>query len=293
MKKIILSLLLVLTTLTTFSQITTPFGLFTGCRPTSITLTSATNYSSYLWSTGDTTRTIEVVLTGAPGAILDTLTVGLTGFDYLQNAFVETPVVVRSIREPKLLDNFNQIYNYDINDSIKSEIVLTYLSAPEYIFTFTQTDSKVNGLEVISTYVSNNRWCYLNQVTPPLVPGKFYHITIHARIDGNDYCTGDYAEIGIAKDSGVVASLTAIGYNPLDVEIWPNPSKTNFQIVVDSDIRKPVSIDIYDVQGKLVYTQYVESLPYYDSINQYINSGLYKVVVSQGTNIKSYNIEKL
>ena len=293
MKKITLSLVFTLLTLVTFGQIVTPYGLFTGCRPTSIKLTSATNYSSYLWSTGDTTRSIEVVLTGAPGAILDTLTVGLTGFDYLQNAFVETPVVVRSVREPKLLDNFNQIYNYDINDSIKSEIVLTYLSAPEYVFTFTQTDSKVNGLEVISTYVSNNRWCYLNQVNPPLVPGKFYHITIHARIDGNDYCTGDYAEIGIAKDSGVVASLNAIGYNPLDVNIWPNPSKTNFQIVVDSDVRKPVSIDIYDMQGKLVYTQYVESLPYYDSINQYINSGLYKVVVSQGTNIKSYNIEKL
>jgi hypothetical protein len=293
MKKIILSLLLVLTTLTTFSQITTPFGLFTGCRPTSIQLDAPPGYASYLWSTGETTQSIDYVLTGTDTAILDTATVELICFDASGNAFPQTPVVVRSIREPKLLTNFNKIYNYNINDSIKSELVLSYLTLPEYVFTFTQTDSKVNGLEVISTYISNNRWCYLNQVNPPLIPGKFYHITIHARVNGNDYCTGNYAEIGIAKDSGVVASLTAIGYNPLDVEIWPNPSKTSFQIVVDSDIKKPVNINIYDVRGRLIYTQYVESLPYYDNINQYINSGLYKVVVSQGTNIKSYNIEKL
>lgn len=293
MKKTILSLLFILTTLTTFSQITTPFGLFTGCRPTSIRLNAPSGYTSYLWSTGATTSDIDYTLVGSGGQILDTATIGLTCFDANGNAFPQTPVVVRSVREPKLLTNFNKIYNYNINDSIKSELVLTYLTAPEYVFTFTQTDSKVNGLEIISTYVSNNRWCYLNQVNPPLTPGKFYHITIHARIDGNDYCTGNYAEIGIAKDSGVVASLTSIGYNPLDVEIWPNPSKTNFQIAIDSDIKKPVNINIYDIQGKLVYTQYIKSLPYYDNINQYINSGIYKVIINQGDNIKTITLEKL
>lgn len=293
MKKTIFTLLLILINAITFAQITTPYGLFTGCRPTSVTLTSGTNYSSYLWSTGDTTKTIEVVLTGAIGAVLDTITIGLTGFDYLQNAYVETPVVVRSVREPKLLDNFNKIYNYNINDSIKCELVLTYLYSPEYVFTFTQTDSKVNGLTVTSTYVSNNRWCQLNQVNPPLIPGKFYHITVHARINGNDYCPGNYGEIGISEDSSIVTSLSAIGYNPLDVEVFPNPSSTNFQLTIDSDINKPLTINIYDIQGRLIYNQYVKTLPFYENIGEYINSGRYKIVVNQEGNIKTYNIEKL
>jgi len=293
MKKLLLGFLFSLVTITTNAQITTPFGLFTGCRPTSITLNAPSGYSSYLWSTGATTSQIDYTLVGSGGQILDTATVELTCFDSNGNAFPQTPVVVRSVREPKVVDAFNKIYNYSLTDSIKSDLVLTYLTAPEYVFTFTQTDSKVNGLEVVSTYVSNNRWCYLNQMNPPLIPGKFYHITVHARIDGNDYCPGNYAEIGIAPDSSVVTSLSAINYNPLDVEIYPNPSKDRFQLVIDSDIKTSTLISIYDIRGRLMYTNEINQYPFYDNVGEFLNSGIYKMVVMQNNNIKSYNLEKM
>jgi hypothetical protein len=135
---------------------------------------------------------------GASGSILDTATVGLTCYDANNVAYVQQPVVVRSIREPKLLSCYNDKYNYTLNDSIKSELVLTYGNdVPQYVFTFIQTDGKGRGSNPIAKYISNTRWFKLSNFAPLLKTGKFYYVTVHARINNVNYCKGNFSIIGI------------------------------------------------------------------------------------------------
>jgi len=290
MKKILL-LLFTLITLNSYSQITSPYNTFVGCRPTSITLIAPNGYDKYLWSTGETTSQIEYVLLGSGSAIPDTATVGLTCYDVNGNAYPQTPVMVRSIREPQLLSNFNKKYNYSIHDSIKCELVLTYNYAPQYVFTFIQTDTRKNGQTKISRYVSPNRWCPLNKVSPALEQGKYYHITVHARINNINYCKGNYGEIGIKRDS--VLPTPIINYNPIDAEVYPNPITESSRLVVDSDDKIPMNVKIYNMAGQVVYDYDFDSFPINEQLGNYLPStGTYKIIITQGNNIKTTTLEK-
>jgi len=292
MKKLLL-LLFALLTFNAFSQITSPYGTFVGCRPTSITLQAPFGYHHYLWSTGETTKDIEYVLVGTGTQALDTATISLICYDQNNNPYPQTPVVVRSVREPQLLSNFNKKYNYAFTDSIKCDLVLTYLNyAPQYVFTFIQTDTRKYGQVKISRYVSSNRWCPLDKVYPTLEKGKYYHVTVHARINNINYCKGNYGEIGIKKDP--VLPTPVIDYNPIDFEIYPNPIKDNCRLIIDSDNKKPMNIKIYDVLGKLVYDYDYQGFPINEDIGYYLETpGVYKVIMTQDGNIKTTSIEKL
>ena len=291
MKKLLLSLL-TLITFSAFSQITSPYNTFVGCKPTSITLKAPSGYQSYLWSTGETTSQIEYVLLGSGSAIPDTATIGLTCYDQACNAYPQTPVMVRSIREPQLLSNFNKKYNYLMTDSIKCELVLTYQYAPQYVFTFIQTDTRKNGQTKISRYVSDNRWCPLDKVTPALEQGKYYHITVHARVNKINYCKGNYGEIGIKKDTIIRTPIT--NYDPIDFELYPNPANESSRLVVDSDNKTPMNIKIYNTFGQVVYDYDFNSFPINEQIGSYLsNGGTYKVVMMQGNNVKTTTLEKL
>jgi len=291
MKKLLL-LLFALLTFNAFSQITSPYGTFIGCKPTSITLQAPFGYHHYLWSTGETTKNIEYVLLGSGSAIPDTATVGLTCYDQNNNPYPQTPVVVRSVREPQLLSNFNKKYNYAFTDSIKCELVVTYQYAPQYVFTFIQTDTRKYGQVKISRYVSSNRWCPLDKVYPTLEKGKYYHVTVHARINNINYCKGNYGEIGIKRDSVCITPID--NYNPIDVEIYPNPTKDNCRVVIDSDDKSPMNVKIYDITGKIVYDYDYDGFPINEDVGYYLeNPGVYKVIMTQDGNIKTTSIEKL
>jgi hypothetical protein len=290
MKKLFILMSFLLMTFMGLAQITSPYGTFVGCRPTSITLQAPSGYASYLWSNGDTTKNIEYVLVGTGSQILDTATVSVTCFDQSGNSFPQNPVVVRSIREPQLLSNFNKVYNYAIKDSIKCELVLTYLYPTQYVFTFIQTDTRKYGQVKFSKYVSSNRWCDLSKVYPALEPGKYYHVTVHARVNNINYCKGNYGEIGLAKSSS--CSKKELNYNPIDIEVFPNPSKENFQVIIDSDSKKSMNVSIFDMSGKLVYENNYDNFPIYENVSTILNSGIYKLVTNQDGNIKSVTLEK-
>lgn len=293
MKKILL-LLLTLVTLNAFSQITSPYNTFVGCRPTSITLIAPSGYHSYLWSTGETSSQIEYVLLGSGGPILDTATVGLTCYDQAGNAYPQQPVVVRSIREPQLLSNFNKKYNYSITDSIKCDLVLTYLNyAPQYVFTFIQTDTRKFGKVKISKYVSNNRWCPLDQVYPALEKGKYYHVTVHARVNNINYCKGNYGEIGLDKSCSDHDDDKVVYNDPIDFELYPNPAKDNCRLIVDSDNKSPMNVKVMDMMGRIIYDYDFNMFPITEQIGDYLPSeGTYKIIMTQGNNIKTTTLEK-
>tara|TARA_R110000868_G_scaffold274891_1_gene534588 strand:- start:1119 stop:1988 length:870 start_codon:yes stop_codon:yes gene_type:complete len=289
MKKLLLSLF-TLITFSAFSQITSPYGTFVGCRPTSITLMAPNGYHRYLWSTGETTSQIEYVLLGSGSAIPDTATVSLICYDQSCNAYPQPPIMVRSIREPQLLSNFNKKYNYSITDSIKCELVVTYNYAPQYVFTFIQTDTRKYGKVKISKYVSNNRWCPLDQVYPALEKGKYYHVTVHARVNNINYCKGNYGEIGISE----APSIRVVYNDPIDFELYPNPTTESSRLVVDSDDKTPMNIKIYSMTGQVVYDYDFDSFPINEQIGNYLpNGGTYKVIMTQGNSIKTTTLEKL
>jgi outer membrane lipoprotein-sorting protein len=294
MKKLLLSLL-TLITFSAFSQITSPYNTFVGCKPTSITLKAPSGYHKYLWSTGETTSQIEYVLLGSGSAIPDTATVGLTCYDQAYNAYPQTPVMVRSIREPQLLSNFNKKYNYLMTDSIKCELVVTYQYTPQYVFTFIQTDTRKPGQVKTSKYVSDNRWCPLDKVTPALEQGKYYHVTVHARVNNINYCKGNYGEIGLKKVCSESNDDDKVIYtDPIDFELYPNPATESSRLIVDSDDKLPMNIKIYDTTGKVIYNYDFDSFPINEQIGNYLpNGGTYKVVMMQGNNVKTTTLEKL
>lgn len=294
MKKLLLLLFFAFITLNAFSQITSPYNTFVGCRPTSITLIAPSGYHKFLWSTGETDSQIEYVLVGTGSPTLDTATVRLTCYDAWSNPYPQPPIVVRSVREPQLLSNFNKKYDYLLTDSIKCELVLTYQHPTQYVFTFIQTDTRKNGQVKISKYVSNNRWCPLNQVSPALERGKYYHVTVHARINNVNYCKGNYGEIGLEKPNPKLDNVKVVYTEPIEVEIYPNPTRDNCRVIIDSDDHSPMNVRIYDIAGKLVYDYDYRGFPINEDVGNYLETpGVYKVVMIQGEKIKTSTIEKL
>lgn len=312
MKKL-LTLLFLIGCVNSYAQITAPNGILTGCKPASFTLIGPAGYSRYVWSNGATTRQIEYIMDGQVGAILDTATVGLTCYDANNVAYVQQPVVVRSIKEPELLTAFNGKYNYCLNDSIKSTLVLPYMNElPEYVFTFIQTDAKGRGSNPIAKYVSSTRWCKLSNVAPMLKVGKFYYVTVHARINGVNYCKGNFGVIGIGitnlnnnghnghgdsdgnGDSDDHNNDLVVSSNPIEVSTYPNPSYKDCRIVVDSDDKSPMEISIYNISGQLIYRQGFESFPVNEEVSTFLNNpGTYKMVITQNGKIKTSSIERL
>jgi hypothetical protein len=178
-------------------------------------------------------------------------------------------------------------------------LVLTYGNdVPQYVFTFIQTDAKGRGSNAISRFVSNSRWCKLSNVAPMLKTGKFYYVTVHARIKNINYCKGNYSIIGIGinmNDNGHGDSdgngdsdeddddKVALP-SPIEVSTYPNPSYKDCRLVVD----------IYSISGQLIYRQQFESLPVNEEVSNYLNNaGTYKVVITQNGKVKTSSIERL
>lgn len=303
MKKLLITLLLLYSS-TINAQITSQNGFFSGCQPSSFTLVGPSGYDRYEWSNGSTSQQIEYYMINQDGAYLDTAIVGLTCYDANNVAYIQQPVVLRSIREPQILDVFNGKYNYSLNDSIKSTLVLPYLNGqPIYVFNFIQTDARGRGSNAVSRYISNTRWCKLSNVAPQLKPGKFYYVTVHARIDGVNYCKGNFGIIGIGinlnKNNDPVdannnlSELTSVS-NTIEVSTFPNPSYKECRIVVDSDDKSPMVISIYNIAGQLIYQQQFVNFPVNEEVSNYLdNAGSYKVVITQNGKVKTSSIERL
>jgi hypothetical protein len=154
-----------------------------------------------------------------------------------------------------------------------------------YQFRFTGTGSN-------SGYVRNifrpNYICPLSWVTNPLVNGQTYDVQVQVFVGGQwkGFC-GNTCQVTInnnpAQGGRSIAEETASD----NVQLWPNPvrdGRVNLRIDGLADAEQNITVDVYDVFGKRVFTQeYGNSGNLFNTVlqlNSDIASGLYMVNIT-------------
>ena len=97
------------------------------------------------------------------------------------------------------------------------------------------------------------------------------------------------------KDCTTVAKIMspAIAKTPFDVLAYPNPSSTNFNLDITSSSAKNVEVKVYDMIGKLINKMEVSPSKVAGlQIGDRYPSGVYNVIVSQGTEVKTLRVIK-
>lgn len=271
-----------------------PNGPLTFCKPGSVTLTADPGFSGYLWSTGETTQAITVVLDGSGGPILDTLSVTLSVTINNNCSFSTAPIVIRSVREPQLRPEFCPNFNMAMSDSIKTGIVLPINGVtPDYEFEFVETTNSGSPFSVV---VSGTRWLRLADVTPALQVGKFYNVRTRGIVNGVPYCYGNMCQIGVgslrigngslhevvdAEDGERFMVRDGINFN-----IYPNPSNTNFTANIFTADENPINVNVFDLAGRSVATYQLASTETEFQFGNDLNAGVYFVEFTQGQSLK-------
>ncbi len=259
----------------------TALSPITVCKPGFVNLGADPGFT-YNWSTGATTQNISVLMDGLQlGAVLDTLTVSLTvSLNGGACSFTSPGIVLRSIRQPKLNSNFCGNFNLTPTDSIKSDLVLTYINAPEYEFEFEETSNP----GVTFTHVSSSRWCNLANVTPAIQANKFYNVRVRPVIDGTPYCYGNYCQIGVvntpSNDNAGVATRTA---GSLVSSVFPNPSASSFRMVLQGfNSDQNVDVRITDMAGRTIENMIYDTQAGSMEFGENLTDGIYLVSAQQG-----------
>ncbi len=260
----------------------TALSPITVCKPGYVDLAADPGFSSYSWSTGATTQNISVLMDGLQlGPVLDTLTVTLTvSLNNGACSFTNPGVVLRSVRQTKLNQNFCGNMTLTPDDSIKAEIVLTYITAPEYEFEFEETTNP----GVVSTVLSSSRWCNLANVSPAVQGNKFYNVRVRPVIGGTPFCYGPVCQIGVVPspsndNSGIATRMGSV----LSSSVFPNPSAGAFRLVLQGyNADQNIDVRITDLAGRVVESFNYNTEAGSMEFGENFNNGVYFVTAQQG-----------
>jgi Secretion system C-terminal sorting domain len=267
----------------------TALSPITVCQPGWVNLGADPGFSSYSWSTGSTSQNISVLMDGSQaGAVLDTQTVTLTvSLNNGQCSFTNPGVVLRSVRQPELNSNYCGNLTLTPNDSIKSGLVLTYLSTPDYEFEFEETTAP----GVTWTHVSSDRWCRLADVTPALQANKFYLVRVRAIVDGTPYCYGNPCVIGVVNTPA--ANETNRLTDGVVSAVFPNPSAESFNLVLRGfENDQTIAVRVTDMAGRSVDTFTYDASAGMMTFGQDLSNGIYVVTAQQGNKTTQTKIVK-
>ncbi len=79
----------------------------------------------------------------------------------------------------------------------------------------------------------------------------------------------------------------------LMVKVYPNPSKDAFNLSLTTASESKVSIAVYDMLGRLIDTRDLDPKEFTEvKIGERYPSGIYNVIVTQGTEIKTQRVIK-
>lgn len=121
----------------------------------------------------------------------------------------------------------------------------------------------------------------------------FYSAGIAAN-DGNG-SGGDGAANSSLSVQPMASSIFQIETLPIDVQIYPNPVQEIANVQVDSDTRRSVNLNIFDVQGRLVQSQVAELEVGENQLSVNANTlttGIYSLQITDGERVKSLKILK-
>jgi hypothetical protein len=278
-----------------FQPVINPDGPTTVCKPGTVALQADAGFSSYQWSTGQTSQAISVLMDGSQVAgVLDTLTVTLTvTLNNLCSFTNSNGILLRSIRQPRLrpMDCSNMALT--LNDSIKSEMVMSYANnIPQYEFEFEETTNPAN----IGTAISNSRWCKLSSLPTVIQPSKIYNVRVRSIIDGIPYCYGPACQIGILPVTPLAppsASRMAAANSTLAVSVFPNPSGDEFQLLLNNlNADQQALVTVNDMSGRQVSSFMADSGAGTVRFGSDLTDGIYIVSVRQGENQTTTRIVK-
>ena len=91
----------------------------------------------------------------------------------------------------------------------------------------------------------------------------------------------------------VIDDLVADESKPFKVNIYPNPSTTNFKIEVESDTDELITIRLYDILGKMVSTTNKVSRNSVVATGDKLKGGTYFAEIIQGKKSKIVKLIKL
>jgi hypothetical protein len=78
----------------------------------------------------------------------------------------------------------------------------------------------------------------------------------------------------------------------LTIRALPNPSATYFTLVTRGNINQPISLNVYDISGRLIETKYDLPANYSISIGHGYRPGLYFVEIMQGNQKQTLKLVK-
>jgi hypothetical protein len=111
----------------------------------------------------------------------------------------------------------------------------------------------------------------------------------------------DCVEVGFSKtgsteeriETGPSTTVEQVKqYNDLDVMVYPNPSSDIFKFRIESSSNEPVSIELYDMAGRMVMQQGNFAAQQEILIGNELTAGVYTAHVKQGSGIKVIKITK-
>jgi hypothetical protein len=111
-------------------------------------------------------------------------------------------------------------------------------------------------------------------------------VRVRPVLDGVGYCYGNPCQIGIATlrpNHSTLSYAERIDGTVIDAQIYPNPSSSEFNLVLNSDLENtPAVVTITDVSGRIIDTFNFDGSQNTVQFGKNLNTGIYMVTVQQG-----------
>jgi hypothetical protein len=126
---------------------------------------------------------------------------------------------------------------------------------------------------------------------PGIQSGTQYSVSVALEINGTfgnfgKVCTVTTA--GGAKETEVTKTVS-----PFNAMAYPNPFAENFKLNVTTSVEESIQVKVYDMLGKLVENRIVDTAVINEvEIGANYPAGVYNVIVSQGSEVKTLRVIK-